>query len=117
MQDHVETLPALSPDQVRWWREKLGMSQLALARALGVSKRTIEGYEAPRNTPASREPPAYLRLALERISLEFWTSTKNPHHADESVIREVREIASWPETSAFERLGLHRIDHLRRPEP
>lgn len=48
---------------IRAFRKVHGLSQKGLAIALGCSKRGIENWEQ-----GSREPPAYLRLALERIA-------------------------------------------------
>ncbi len=52
------------PDDIRHYRGRLGLSQGALALALGMSKRGVEDWEGGR-----REPPAYLRLALERLAI------------------------------------------------
>jgi DNA-binding transcriptional regulator YiaG len=49
--------------QIREIRERLGMSQLELAQALGLSRRqTVTDWECGR-----REPPAYLELALKQL--------------------------------------------------
>lgn len=49
----------LSPDEIRHCRKAAKKTQAALADALGVARRTVEGWEA-----GNRTPPAYLALAL-----------------------------------------------------
>lgn len=47
---------------LRAWRKRLGLSQLALAERLGVTKSTAAGWEQGRS-----QPPPYLWLALAAI--------------------------------------------------
>lgn len=44
-------IPSYTSKEIRSLRVKLNLSQLGLAAALGVSKRTVEAWEANRNTP------------------------------------------------------------------
>lgn len=47
----IEPLPMFSADEVRNIRNNLNMSQSIFATVLGVSKKTIEAWEAGTNTP------------------------------------------------------------------
>jgi DNA-binding transcriptional regulator YiaG len=49
----------MSPDELKAWRARLGLSQAGLAEALGLSKRTYEAWEQGRFAI-----PAYLELAF-----------------------------------------------------
>lgn len=54
-----------TPEQVKAFRMALGgISQVALAEQLGISRRVVEDWEAGKS-----KPPAYLRLALQAIDL------------------------------------------------
>lgn len=44
-------IPSYTSKEIRSLRVKLNLSQLGLAAALGVSKRTVEAWEANRNAP------------------------------------------------------------------
>lgn len=55
----------VSPTELREFRAQLGASQKSLSRCLGVSTRTVEGWESGAGNP----PAAYLRLALQRLAL------------------------------------------------
>lgn len=52
----------MSPDEFRHFREAAGISQRKAADLLGVSRRTVEDWEAGR-----RNAPNYLRLAVSAI--------------------------------------------------
>lgn len=56
------SLSSPSADEIKACRASLGLSQVRLAEVLGVSRRTVEEWEAGRN-----DPPPYLRLALEKL--------------------------------------------------
>lgn len=45
--------PSYNGEDVRYIREKLNLSQSGLAMALGVSKRTVEAWEAGKNSPSN----------------------------------------------------------------
>jgi DNA-binding XRE family transcriptional regulator len=49
----------MSPDDLKEWRARLGLSQAGMAEALRLSKRTYEAWEQGRFAI-----PAYLELAL-----------------------------------------------------
>ena len=52
-----------TPGEIRQAREALGLTQEALAAALGLTRRqTVTAWET-----GERTPPPYLRLALERL--------------------------------------------------
>ena len=53
---------APTPEDLRAFRARHGLSQRALAEALGVSTRGVEDWEGGRRAPAP-----YLALALERL--------------------------------------------------
>lgn len=59
----MSTLTPPSRQEIREARQRLNLTQVAFAEALGVSLRGVEEWEAGRSTP-----PAYLRLAL--VALE-----------------------------------------------
>ena len=61
---HGAVPPGTGPADLKARRLALGMTQAALARALGVDQGTISRWEAGRIAVAS---PAMLHLALERI--------------------------------------------------
>ncbi|QFG02178.1 helix-turn-helix domain-containing protein [Tepidiforma bonchosmolovskayae] len=52
----------LTPDDVVAARRQLGLTQVELARALGVALTTLQRWEL-----GLTRPPPYLRLALERL--------------------------------------------------
>ena len=52
----------MTPEDIRIARGVLGLSQVGLARALGVDVSTVAHWEQGVNAP-----PAYLRLALEAV--------------------------------------------------
>lgn len=56
------SLPFDWPAYLRAFRSRAGLSQVALANALGVSRRTVEEWEGGRN-----RPPEYLKLAIEYL--------------------------------------------------
>ncbi len=56
-------LKAMNADDLKTWRASLGLTQKAAAEALGISRRTLEGWEAGR--PISY--PTVLKLALDQI--------------------------------------------------
>lgn len=51
------------PQHLRDFRKKHGLSQATLADALQISKRCVEDWEQ-----GVTHPPAFLKLALERLS-------------------------------------------------
>lgn len=51
------------PQYLRDWRGRHGMTQAALADALGCSKRAVEDWEQARRTP-----PPFLALALDQLA-------------------------------------------------
>lgn len=55
----------MTPDDLRAFRNKLGLSQAGLARALGVDVMTVSRWE--RGAMAIQHP-TILRLALERLA-------------------------------------------------
>ena len=57
----------MTPSDLKSWRAALGLTQGAAAAALGVSRRTYEGWEAGR-TPT--EQPSLLELACRAVALE-----------------------------------------------
>lgn len=61
---HPATPYRLTADDLRAFRKQHGLSQAALARALGLTKRTVEGWEG---TADPRSPPPMLSLALAAL--------------------------------------------------
>lgn len=53
-------LPFDWPAYLRAFRSRAGLSQVALANALGISRRNVEDWER-----GESKPPVYLRRALE----------------------------------------------------
>ena len=47
----IKPVPHYGANKIKSIRNKLGLSQLAFAKALGVSKKTVEAWEAGRNKP------------------------------------------------------------------
>ena len=47
----IAPVPHYGATQIKSIRKKLGLSQLAFAKALGVSNKTVEAWEAGRNEP------------------------------------------------------------------
>lgn len=64
---HAETL--IEPMQCRAARAALGLSQEGLASAVGMSDRTIHGFE--KGAPISRAARMAIRLALEGRGCRF----------------------------------------------
>jgi predicted transcriptional regulator len=60
----------MKPEQCRAARAMLAISQDDLARATGVAKRTIAGFEMGQSTPYPRTITA-IRQALELAGVEF----------------------------------------------
>lgn len=62
----------LTRDDLRAFRASLGLSQVRLAEALGVSRRNVEDWESEISAP-----PVYLALALAALNanLEPWKPT------------------------------------------
>lgn len=60
----------MSPDEVRAMRIELGLSQAALARALGVYWLTISKWET-----GAQQPPPYLALALKYLAVRALEQT------------------------------------------
>ncbi|MBS9476225.1 helix-turn-helix domain-containing protein [Ancylobacter radicis] len=54
----------MSPDDFKAWREAMGMSQTAAAKALGISKGSIELYEAGKRRDDGRPVIIPLTVAL-----------------------------------------------------
>ena len=77
-----------SPEDLRGFRHGLRLSQKGLAAALAISPRAIEEWEAGR-----RNPPFYLRLALERLAITRAAETGDTGHLDLAWIREIQAIA------------------------
>ncbi len=72
------SLPELTPDDIRAFRAAMDWSQVALARFIGVHRRTVEGWEK-REDPFPA--PAYLRYVFAAFlgDLAPWTAdTKTP---------------------------------------
>lgn len=53
----------VSPDEIKAFREELGLTQADLGQKLGGSKRSVEDWEAGR-----RQAPAMLRLAMAAVA-------------------------------------------------
>lgn len=58
----MQDLPPMTPDDLRAARKMLGLSQRAFAEALGAGRRTVEEWEAGKNTP-----PQMVRLAISAL--------------------------------------------------
>lgn len=57
----VKELPSYKGKQIKAIRENLGLTQLSFAHIIGVSQKTVEAWEASRNTP---QGPAQRFLSL-----------------------------------------------------
>lgn len=62
---------SMTPDEVRAARGRLGVSLTGCGALLGVHRLTVAAWEAGR-----REPPAYLRLAFERLEAKVARNKK-----------------------------------------
>lgn len=58
----------MTPDDIRAYREQLGLTQAQLAAHLGRSRRTIEEWENPRG---KGKPPPELPRALRDLEREL----------------------------------------------
>jgi DNA-binding transcriptional regulator YiaG len=58
-----------TPKQIHDARKRLGMTQRQLAKALGMSRRGIQNWEAAPRTLNHRKAPAFLSLALKFLEL------------------------------------------------
>lgn len=54
----------MSPDDFKAWREAMGLSQVAAAKSLGISKGSIELYEAGKRRDDGRPVIIPLTVAL-----------------------------------------------------
>lgn len=54
----------MTGEEIRRWRDRLGWTQARLAAELGVATNTVARWERD-----EKHPPAYLRLAMERLLL------------------------------------------------
>lgn len=59
----------MTPDAIRTFRKRLGLSQAELARALKVTKHTVWRWEQEptKGKESHRAAPEFLRLALEQL--------------------------------------------------
>ena len=60
------TQPPVSPEEIKAWRERFGLSQTKAARLLPTEPRTWQRWEAGEN-----EPPEYLLRALRDLEREI----------------------------------------------
>jgi transcriptional regulator with XRE-family HTH domain len=79
----------ITPDELRAFRNRLALSQRALALALRMSTRGIEEWESGRRTP-----PPYLRLALERLTITKAVGGYAQALRDMLPVEEIVEIAN-----------------------
>ena len=65
-----------SPEEIKAFRSKHGLSQADLGERLGGSRRTVQDWETVRDGQPLRTPPAMLRLALAAIEakVEPWSA-------------------------------------------
>jgi transcriptional regulator with XRE-family HTH domain len=66
----------MTPDEFKSWREQMGLSQIAAAEALGLSKGSVENYERGTRREDSRpvEIPRTVALACSALfhRLKAW---------------------------------------------
>lgn len=55
------------PDLLRAWRAQHGLSQSTAAERLGISKRTLQDWEAGERRKPSATTEALLRIALQHV--------------------------------------------------
>src|SRR5690349_3425755 len=72
------------PSELRARRDALGLSQVSLAVALGVSANTVARWERGQQTMAN---PRLVRLALERVELGAHTTPRRQIRAAEQRYR------------------------------
>lgn len=65
---HINDLPAFEGKDIRSIRTRHNLTQSAFSRVLGVSKKTIEAWEAGKNTPSG---PAQRMLEVMSRDSEF----------------------------------------------
>jgi DNA-binding transcriptional regulator YiaG len=80
-------LPPMTAQDVRLWRIRQGLTQQELANLLGVQVLAVARWEA-----GTRRPPAYLRLALERIVQKLGPRWLDPQPEGEP---EPRPLVDW----------------------
>ena len=63
----------MTPDQFREWREHLGLSKAAAARALGLSVSRVLDYETgwKRGTDRAAPVPRVVELACRALTMEL----------------------------------------------
>ncbi len=66
----IAPIPHYGANKIKSIRKKLGLSQLAFAKALGVSNKTVEAWEAGRNEPQGPAQRILELLQKERNLLE-----------------------------------------------
>lgn len=64
----------MTPDEIRVFRARLGLTQARLAELLPTPRRTVEDWESPRG---KGRPPAYLARALRDLERELAASSAN----------------------------------------
>lgn len=63
---HTVPMPTMTPDEIKSYRSRLGLSQSELARRLPVSVDALQNWEIGR-----RRPPEYLPRALADLEREM----------------------------------------------
>jgi len=69
----------MTPDQFRAWREHLGLSKSAAARALGISPSRLYDYETgmKRGTDRAAPIPRVVELACLALAFRRWSGGQN----------------------------------------
>lgn len=60
----------MTPQQIRAFRKRLGLSLDAMAEALGVDRMTVWKWSQPTTSPHHRTAPPYLWRALRDLERE-----------------------------------------------
>lgn len=66
----------LDPDEVRRMRTRLGVTQAALAKMLGVSRRTVQSWETPVVSENHRQIPPERAEQLKKLHRELFEKVR-----------------------------------------
>lgn len=81
----------MKPEEIRAYRQTLGLTQEALATALGVSPDTVSRWESGHAQP---ESPQMLELAMEALEIRIAMSDKELLKLEREVTAKVKRRAA-----------------------